>query len=194
MEIIPLKEKIHHETLCINRISCLIEMGETERAEEETRLFWLTFNPLKMPPIMLLSLHYNMAIIKLRNRDFKGFNEQLNAACIYRDKLVGKSKKYHPEDNIEYLTLIAATYGGYDPQLEGRLLATLNFINGEPRKKPVPPSKYLGVYYRLFEFFKNNNLPEKATYYAELVINIGNEQFLSYRNAKEYLNNANGSN
>ena len=194
MEIIPLKEKIYHALLCNNRIACLIAMGETETAEKEVRLFWQTFNPLKMPPNILLSLHYNMAIIKLRKRDFTGFNEQLKAACIYRDKLIRKRKKYHPEDTIEYLTLIAATYGEYDPELEGKLLTTLSFINGEPRKKPVPPSKYLGVYYRLFEMFKGNNLPEKATHYANLVINIGNEQFLSYRNAKEYLSNANGSN
>ena len=194
MEIIPLREKIYHAILCVNRISCLIEMGETEKAEEETRLFWQTFAPLKTPPYILLCLHHNMAIIKLRKRDFTGFNEQLKAACMYRDKLVGKRKKYHPEDTVEYLTLIAATYGEYNPELEGKLLTTLNFQNGEPRKKPASPARYIGVYYRLFEFFKNNNLPEQAMHYAELVINIGNEQFLSYRNAKEYLSNANGSN
>lgn len=195
MEIIPLKEKIYHATLCIDRISCLIEMGETEKAEEEIRLFWQTFNLSKMPPNTLLCLHHNMAIIKLRNRDFKGFNEQLKAACMYRDKSVGKRKKHRPEDDtIEYLTLIAATYGEYDSGLESKLLATLNFQNGEPRKKPASPARYMGVYYRLFEFFKKNNLPEQAMHYAELVINIGNEQFLSYRKAKEYLCNADGSN
>ena len=89
-----------------------------------------------------------------------------------------------------------ATPNSNAQDFETRVFEYLNTnpLNGKPLKKAPKPMYSLMAYNHLFMFYKNQNNVEKATYYAQQVVNIGNEQLFDYRRAKEYLENENSSN
>lgn len=176
-------------TWCNNRIAFLLDLGETEKAEEEIRLFWQTFNPNKLPLPVLVAIHENMAEIKIRKGDAKGYNEQLRLLNDYRAKAKGFAKfSISVDAPLSKLLLMGeATFGNFTEDFESRVFAELHTFRGKTRKRPPCPLHFLSAYDTLFIYFKRFNLPDKAKYYAEMIMKIGNEQFFAYREAREYL-------
>lgn len=188
-------------TFCINRIIALINMGEFDRAENELRLFWQTFDLKKIPAGVLADTHIAMANIALEKGDMKAFNDQMNLVYQYRKNAQGfailKNALDYSINGIHlFAEAVTADEHRNENDYEARVFAHLNTnpINNKPRKKAPQPMYVVSAYGKLFEFFKHTGNIEKATYYAQQLINIGNEQIIDYRKAKEYLENANRSN
>ncbi len=187
--------------LCINRIACLINIGDYELAEKELNLFWQSFNLKKLNGLDLASTHILMANIALGKENPTLFNEQMAIVREYANNstIVGPLRHSY-EYNVASISLMAEAMNAnensnaYD--FEMRVLSHLNTnpMTGKPRKKVAERLFYFSANNKLFEFYKNAGNTEKATYHAYQLLNLGNEQFEDYRKAKEYLENANRSN
>lgn len=88
------------------------------------------------------------------------------------------------------LTYRIRTEETYDEELEVSVLTFPEFKNGKPvPEKKRTPMSYIAAYSMLFDYFRRLNMQEKAHYYARKICRLANEQFKSYREAKEYLDN-----
>lgn len=204
-ELIELTMKSNKDfaaTYCSNRIAYLIDMGNFEQAENEIYLFWRTFVPNKTTELIFIYTHIHMTIIALEKRDFKVYNEQMNIIWNYlnnnnkKNKLAKKQIDHSfkglqfsfdiinatPETDTEALSAFRWDLAFTDP-------ISLTRIQGN-----IPPYNLMCAYYDFFELYKNTNNEKLAQQNAQQVVNIGNEQFIYYRRAKEYLENANRSN
>lgn len=87
-------------------------------------------------------------------------------------------------------------YGNNDPRFEENVFEFLYKIkpNGKIGNKKPSDIQKISAYGLLFNFYKSNGNSEKATEYARKSAEICNEQFIVYRIAKEYLENADRSN
>lgn len=187
--------------LCLNRIVCLINIGDYDRAEKELNLFWQSFNLKKLNGLDLASTHILMANIALGKENPTLFNEQMALVREYSNNstIVGPLRRNY-EHNVASISLMAEAMNANESSnaydFEMRVLALLNTnpMTGKPRKKPAERLFYFSANNKLFEFYKNSGNKEKATYHAYQLLNLGNEQFEDYRRAKEYLENANRSN
>lgn len=187
--------------LCLNRIVCLINIGDYDRAENELNLFWKSFDLKKLNGLDLASTHILMANIALGKENPTLFNEQMALVQEYANNstIVGPLRRNY-EHNVASISLMAEAMNAnensnaYD--FEMRVLSNLNTnpMTGKPRKKPAERLFYFSANNKLFEFYKNAGNTEKATYHAYQLLNLGNEQLHDYRRAKEYLENANRSN
>lgn len=104
-----------------------------------------------------------------------------------------KTARYLSGDRFKEVKLLEeALYGGNDPQFERNVLNFLYDVNSKGKIRNVKPSNIqkISAYGLLFNFYKLNGNSEKATEYANRISKIGNEQFIVYRNTKEYLTNA----
>lgn len=188
---------------CIYRIICLINIGDFDRAENQIRLFWQHFNLKKVVASDLATTHILMANIALEKGNIQLFNEEMRIVNEYRSnsKLFGIFKRLY-NYNLTDITLYAEAYFANEnsnaQDFEARVFAhmSLDETTGKKRKKNKMPSPmvYFSAYNRLFIFYKNQGDSVKATYYAQQLVNIGNEQLSDYRKAKEYLENENSSN
>lgn len=188
-------------TFCISRIIALINMGEFDRAENELRLFWQSFDLKKIPANVLADTHIAMANIMLEKGDMKSFNDQMNLVYQYQKNAQGfailKNTLNHNINGIHlFAEAVTADENRNENDYEARVLEHLNTnpINNKPRKKQAQPMYFVSAYNKLFNFFKRTGNTQKATYYAQQILNIGNEQLIDYRRAKEYLENENSSN
>ncbi len=188
-------------TYCLLRIVALINMGEFDMAENEIRLFWQNIDLNKVNDTAITDTHILMANITLEKGDMKSFDEQMNLVYEYRKKAQSFALFKNPIDyNIESVKLSAeamtATPGRNENDYETKVLTHLrtNPLNNKPRKKDAQPIFVFSAYSKLFEFFKRTGNVQKSTYYAQQLVSSGNEQFIDYRRAKEYLENANRSN
>lgn len=190
LEAMPPKSKPQIALLCNNRIAYLIEMGEREKAEQEVRLFWQTFDPRKLSPLVMFSLHTNMANIMASKDDRKGFDEQVRLVYAYWNKMSKAYKKVNEKDFINF-QLFVKSYTVVDPNFEAEVMTSLQFKpNGKPVKN-IAPYRFLSAYSTLFDYFKKTGDKEKMKYYAQLILNTGNNQFEAYRTAKDFLQNEN---
>lgn len=188
---------------CICRIACLLNMGDFDRAENELRLFWQHFNLKKIPASDLALTHTLMANIALEKGNVQLFNEEMRIVNEYRSnaELVGVFKRVY-NYNLADINLFAEAYfanTNSDAQsFEARVFAHMSLdettAKKRKRNKMPTPMACFSAYNRLFIFYKNQGDLNKATYYAQQLVNIGNEQLSDYRRAKEYLENENSSN
>ena len=83
----------------------------------------------------------------------------------------------------------------YDSVLEKAILDKAKFHAGKvlPEEK-VSPLSLVTAYSLLCEYFKRIKLDDKRRYYSEQLIKLANNQFKAYRDAKEFLDNANEGN
>lgn len=188
---------------CICRINCLVNMGDFDRAENEIRLFWQHFNLKKIPASDLALTHTLMANIALEKGNIQLFNEEMRIANEYGSnaEMVGIFRRVY-NYNLTDINLFAEAYFANEnsnaQDFEARIFAHMSYdeTTAKKRKKNKTPSPmvYFSAYNRLFIFYKNQGDLNKATYYAQQLVNIGNEQLSDYRKAKEYLENGNSSN
>lgn len=186
---------------CNNRIAYLIEMGEFEKAENEIKFFWQSFNTKKVSPLTLVAIHTNMASLALEKRDFEAYEEQFGLVCDYHNKSTNKIVKRHSKHSIINLQQLAeAIVANENSNFEEYSARVLQAIHFEPIKEKVltdeqiPPHSHLQAYEKLFIFTQSIGDTEKAKAQAQQIINIANEQFYIYRKAKEYIENENRSN
>lgn len=201
LEAINPKDLTNVTTFCMHRIVALINIGEFDHAENEIRLFWQSFDLKKIPAGVLAEIHILMAYIALEKNDIETFNEQMNLVYQYREKAQGfamikNALDYDIKNVLLCAEAVTADASRNENDFESRVLAHLNTnpINNKPGKKEPQPMSLFTAYSNLFEFFKHTGNTEKAVYYAQQLLNIGNEKLIDYRKAKEYLENANSSN
>lgn len=189
MECISPKDILTLPVLCNNRIAYLIDVGETEKAEEEIRLFWQTFDLKKLQKSTLACIHINMAEIKLRARDAKGYDEQLRIIYTYQRQCKKAEELALKKSNALPRLLLSAeaVFGSFTNDFESRVFSVLNTVDGKQRKKQPSPIEYFSAYETLFTYFKRFEIHDKAKYYAEMTVQTGNGQFAAYREAKQYL-------
>ncbi len=96
----------------------------------------------------------------------------------------------------EVKLLEEALYGGNDSAFGETVFDFLykRKPNGKIGNKKPSNIQIISAYGLLFSFYKLNGNGEKASEYANKIAETGNEQLVVYRNAKEYLENANANN
>lgn len=96
----------------------------------------------------------------------------------------------------EVKLLEEALYGGNDSEFEKKVFDVLykRKSNGKSGNKKPSNIQIISAYGLLFRFYKTNGNSEKASEYANKIAEMGNEQLIVYRKAKEYLENANKGN
>lgn len=201
IEALNPKDIANISNFCNNRITALYNIGEYEKAETETRLFWQSFDFKKVPIATLASTHISMAMLALSNLDEKAYNDQMRIVYQYRynsqnNALVRNTLDYAIESIHIFADAKKAEKNSVRYDFEARVLAHLNTnpINNKPRKKAPAKLEFFSAYCKLFVYYKNIENSQKATYYAQQLLNMGNEQLAAYHKAKEYLENANRSN
>lgn len=119
------------------------------------------------------------------------YDKEMNEIQIILSE--SKTVRYLSGDRFKEVKLLEeALYSGNDPQFEKNVLNFLYNVNSKGKIRNKKPSNIqkISAYGLLFNFYKLNGNSEKATEYANRISEIGNEQFIVYRNAKEYLTNA----
>lgn len=195
------KDIANISNFCNNRITALYNIGEYEKAETEIRLFWQSFDLKKVPVATIASTHISMAMLALTNLDEKTYNEQMRIVYQYRQNsqnntLVLNTLDYAIENIHIFADAKKAEKNNEIIDFEARVFAHLNTNpnSKKPCKKVPSKLEVFSAYCKLFIYYKNIDNTQKATYYAQQLVNMGNEQLAAYRKAKEYLENANRSN
>ena len=188
-------------SFCLFRIIGLVNIGDFDRAEQELKSFWQYFNLKKLHPSDIAQTHKLMANIALEKGDKDLFENEMRIVYEYGNNstIVGPLRHSYNHNVKDMELTVEAHYANQDSNgqdYERRVFEHLNTnpLTGKPLKKLAKPMYYLMAYNKLFLFFKNTGNIEKATYYAQQLMNIGNEQLSDYRRAKEYLENGNSSN
>ncbi len=195
------KDTAHLSSFCLFRIIGLINLGDFDRAEQELKSFWQYFNLKKIHPSDLAQTHSLMANIALEKGDIKLFEDEMRIVYEYGNKpaIVG-ALRHSYNYNVKDMELLSEAYyanrNTYAQDYEHRVFEHMNTnpLTGKSLKKKPKPMYYLMACSKLFIFFKNTGNAQKATYYAQQILSIGNEQLNDYRKAKEYLENGNSSN
>ena len=93
----------------------------------------------------------------------------------------------------ELKLLEESLYGGNDPKFETKVFYFLYEKNSSGKVKNKKPTnmQMISAYGLLLNYYKLNEDSEKATEYANKIIELGNENLVTFRKAKEYLDNAN---
>lgn len=173
-----------------NKATYLIESGRLNEAEKELELIFQTFDAKKLSSTVLFDIHVNYALIKIQSGDENAFREQLKIIEGYYDKIKRKASMYISKDTLNSLYLTAeAHFNPYSENFEQRVLDDIKFF-GDKEKKKIDPCDYFFGYSLLFTYFTRFENTEKAVYYANEIVKIGNDSFYEYRKAKEYLENA----
>lgn len=123
------------------------------------------------------------------------YDEEINKIQIQLAE--SKTARFFLKDQFKEVKLLEeALYGNNDPSFEENVFGFLYKIkpNGKMANKKPSDIQKISAYGLLFHFYKLNGNSEKAAEYARKTVEIGNEQFIVYRNAKEYLENADNSN
>lgn len=185
----------------VGRIVALINIGDFDTAEQEIKIFWQKYDLKKVNLLYLVQTHAMMANIALEKGDRNLFDSEMQIVYNYgkNPAMVGVFKHSYNhlvKDRQLGVEAYDATPNSNAQDFETRVFEYLNTnpLNGKPLKKSPKPMYSLMAYNHLFIFYKNQNNIKKATYYAQQVVNIGNEQLYDYRRAKEYLENENRSN
>lgn len=184
---------------CYNRIITLCNMGDYDRAEYEINCFLQTFNHNNIT--FMIKVYIRMAQIALIEGNYEVYNEyiikiQTLLESITGLKAVKNSLNYDYTNFILFTDAVICNKNINEAEYEAKVFEVLNTsqFTGKPRKKEIMPIEYISAYYKLFLFFKNRENAEKTVFYANLLIKFGNIQLIAYREAKEYLENANRSN
>lgn len=193
-EVSSPKDVVISSTIRNNKAAYLIEAGRFSEAESELKLFFHIFDTRKLRPLMLFTVHINFAILRIYNGDENAFREQLKIIEGYYDKIKRKASMYISKDTLNSLYLTAeAHFNPYSEDFEQRVLDDIKFF-GDKEKKKIDPCDYFFGYSLLFTYFARFENTEKAVYYANEIVKIGNDSFYEYRKAKEYIENANKCN
>lgn len=135
-----------------------------------------------------LQLRLFLCIAYLNRGEKYLYDKEINEIQIILSE--SKTARYLSGNRFKEVKLLEeALYGGDDPQFEKSVLNFLYNVNSKGKIRNKKPSNIqkISAYGLLFNFYKLNCNSEKATEYANRISEIGNEQFIVFRNAKEYL-------
>ena len=193
------KRKIQMMTNCYNRILALFNMGEYDRAEQECKCFLQAFGHSNTA--FTIKIYIKLAQIALIKENYEEYNEytikiQTLIESVTGLKFVINALNYDYTNFIMFADALLCNRDINEAEYEAKVFEMLNTSNltGKPRKKEIMPIEYYSVYYKLFLFFKNKGNTERAMLYADLIMRFGNTQLAGWREAKEYIENANRSN
>lgn len=193
------KHKTQMSAACYNRIITLYIMGDYDRTEHEIKCFLQTFGHNNLT--FTIRMYIKMAQIALIKENYEAYNEyiikiQTLLESVTGLKLVKNALNYDYVNFVLFTDAMLCNKNINEAEYEAKVFEILNtsHLTGKPRKKEIMPIEYFSAYYKLFLFFKNRANTEKATFYANLLMRFGNAQLAAFREAKEYLENANRSN
>lgn len=193
------KHKSQMSASCYNRIITLYIMGDYDRAEQECKCFLQTFGHNNLA--FTIKIYIKLAQIALIKENYEAYNEyiikiQTLLESVTGLKFVKNALNYDYVNFVMFTDAMLCNKNINEAEYEAKVFEILNtsHLTGKPRKKGIMPVEYFSAYYKLFLFFKNRANTEKATFYANLLMRFGNVQLVAYREAKEYLENANRSN
>ena len=180
-------------TAALCKATALYDMGEEEEAKKCSYAFLDKCDVKKPPYSQMTDHHVLLASMALNDYDFKEyeFRKSRMERCIADSS---KSIQYFFKKNgiADALDLNCRLRSSesFDEALEAERLNQPEYKNG----KPIPESKrsplsFVSAYGALFEYSSRLGEQEKAHYYARKICRLANEQFKSYREAKEYLDN-----
>lgn len=193
------KHKSQMVAACYNRIITLYIMGDYDRAEHEIKCFLQTFGYNNLT--FTIRMHIKMAQIALIKGNYEVYDEyiikiQTLLESVTGLKMVKNSLNYDYTNFVLFTDAMICNKNINETEYEAKVFEVLNtsHLTGKPRKKEIMPIEYISAYYKLFLFYKNRENAEKTAFYANLLMRFGNIQLVAYREAKEYLENANRSN
>lgn len=179
--------------LCKSTI--LFDMGKIDEAKNCSYSFLDNCDVKKAPYSQMADHHILLANIALNSYDFKEYEFQKSRIerCIND---APKSTRYlfakNGIENALDLNYRLRSSQSYDKELEDERLKQPEYKNGRPLpENKRTPLSYVSAYSSLFEYASRLNMQENAHYYARKICRLANEQFASYREAKEYLDNEN---
>lgn len=173
-----------------NKAAYLIDAGKFTEAEEEIQLIFKIFDIKKLSPATLFDIHANFALIKIQNGDEEGYKEQIKIVEGYYEKIKKRVNMYITQDTLQSVSIAAsARFEPYSEDFEPKVLEHIKTFGGKEKKK-IFPYDYFSAYSILFNYFARFENSEKAVYYANELVKIGNNSLFEYRKAKEYLENA----
>ncbi len=153
----------------------------------------------KRPPYAQLAENQNLlASAALYDYDFEKFEEHLRLIEEYTSKCNGSYRRFFKKaDFVRSHRLNERLYKSqeYDSVLEKAILDKTKLHAGRtlPEDK-VSPLSLVVAYSLLCEYFRRLKLDDKRREYSEKLVKLANEQFKAYRDAKEFLENANEDN
>lgn len=193
------KSKTQMLTNCYNRILTLFTMGDYDRVEYELSCFFHTFKQDNLT--ITIPAYIKAAQIALLKGNSQAYNEytikiQTLLESLTGLKIIKNALNYDFANFILYADAVLCNRDINEFEYESKVFEILNTDKhtGKVRKKEIMPIEYFYAYYKLFLFFKNKGNTQKAKLYAEMIMNIANDQLIGWREAKEYLENENRSN
>lgn len=182
-------------TAMLFKSTILFDMGAEQEAKKCSCEFLNMCDVKKAPYSQMADHHMLQASIALNNYDFREYEFQKSRIerCISN---ASKSTKYLFAKNglAERLDLNyrLRSAQSYDKALEEERLKLPEYKNGRPQPESKrTPLSYISAYSSLFEYCSRLNIQERAHYYARQICRIANDQFKTYAEAKEYLDNEN---
>ncbi|MBR0541222.1 MAG: hypothetical protein IJK26_03340 [Clostridia bacterium] len=181
-------------TATLLKANALYNMGEKNEALSCIYAFLQKANGKKPPCAQIAENHSLLASIALYDYDFEKFEEHLNLVSQYISQSKRAYRKFYERaEIIKSHRLNEKLYKSeeYDETLEKAIVNKAYTFNGKqltPDK--VSPLSLIVAYSLLCEYFKRLGIDDKRRYYSGELIKVGNEQFKAYRNAKEFLENA----
>ncbi len=193
------KNKTQMSSVCHDRILALYVMGDYDRAEQECKCFLQAFGHSN--PVFTIKIHIKLAQIALIKKNYEAYNEyiikiQTLIESVTGLKFVKNALNYDYANFVMFADALLCNRNISETEYEAKVFEMLNtsHLTGKPRKKEIMPIEYYSAYYKLFLFFKNKGNTERAMLYADSIIRFGNVQLAGWREAKEYVENANRSN
>lgn len=180
------------------KANALYNMGEKNEALSAVYDFLKKAN-CKRPPYAQLAENQNLlASAALHDYDFEKFEEHLKLIEDYISKCKRSYKRFFKKaDFIRAHRLNERLYKSqeYDEVLEKAILDKAKIHAGKtlPEEK-VSPLSMVVAYSLLCEYFRRLKMDEKRREYSEKLVKLANEQFKAYRDAKEFLENADEDN
>ena len=193
LDILKPKQLDYMGSATLIKAAALFDMGKADEAKNEV-FDYLQKCDVKNAPYANMAENYALLAIFALNEDSLEeyeFNKNRIERCS-KDSSKMFRFFFNKSKTLNELELCYRVHTeiAYDEELELSVLTFPEFKNG----KPIPeekrtPMSYIAAYSMLFDYFRRLNMQEKAHYYARKICRLANDQFKSYREAKEYLDN-----
>lgn len=192
LDIIGTKEPVEKIYIYFDLITYYIAIGEYEKVIDTCTIIRRNWAGKKIERTYDLSLRLFLSIAYLKRGEKDLYDKEIDYVREQMEK-TKITKRVIAHQFTEVRLLEESLYGGNDPKFEEKVF---DFLYGkrsnDKDKNPKPTNmQMISAYGLLFNYYKLNEDSEKATEYANKIIDMGNEQLAVYRNAKEYLDNAN---
>lgn len=175
----------------------LCDEGRTTEAKKLATEFIDSAMGVKRPPyFQMFQMHSLLSTIALRERDFNEYRRQLDNAKACYKRCPGTQRKLIEKNKM--LSTLRSNHKifsseQYSERFEKSLSASLERTpDGKPRKTEPDKMTKLIAYVNLFHYFETLGMDDRCREYANKILELANEQFDVYHQAKQYLNLSDG--